>query len=345
MAGFAMALFASGCALKSTSKPSAQANAMLPGSGAAAAGASMGAPLTPPATPSTNNLGPVAAGNGGSGAAPSTTPGVGPTAGTAGRAAAPPNAAPAVDAGAATVDAATPSSTSYWHPKAGTTWDWQLSSVDTSHMVEVYDIDYENPQSTIDALHAKNIHVICYVSVGSVENYRPDANAFPASVVGNAYPGWPDEKFLDIRSPMVRTLMSARFDLCKSKGFDGLEPDNMDVFEDKTGFPLTAADGLDYAQWLADQAHTRGLAIFQKNASSLAPKLFDLYDGAITEDCFDQGWCNDMSGYVQRDKPVFMAEYTDTNVNFPNACSYAKTNKYSAILKDRDLTSMLMTCP
>jgi hypothetical protein len=234
---------------------------------------------------------------------------------------------------------------SWWKPTAGTTWDWQLSSTDLSHAVAVYDIDYENDAGTVSALHAKGIKVICYVSVGSWEDYRPDASTFPAAVVGNDYPGWPGEKFVDIRAQALRSLMSARFDICKTKGFDGLEPDNMDVFESNSGFPLTSADGLDYARWLATEAHSRGMAIFQKNTSSLAPSLFALYDGAITEDCFDQGWCSDMLGYIQRNEPVFMAEYTDTGVNFANACTWAKTNQFSPILKDRDLTAALTTCP
>lgn len=228
---------------------------------------------------------------------------------------------------------------------AAITWDWQLSSTDLSHAVDVYDIDYENDAGAVATLHAKGIHVICYVSVGSWEDFRPDAASFPAAVIGNDYPGWPGEKFVDIRAQALRDIMSARFDICQQKGFDGLEPDNMDVFEANSGFSLTQADGLNYAMWLASEAHSRGMAVFQKNTSSLAASLFDLYDGAITEDCFDQNWCTDMLGYPSRDKPVFMAEYTDTGVDFAAACAWANTNSYSAILKDRDLTAALTTCP
>ncbi|HVU03283.1 MAG TPA: endo alpha-1,4 polygalactosaminidase [Polyangiaceae bacterium] len=234
---------------------------------------------------------------------------------------------------------------SWWKPKKATTWDWQLSSTDLSHAVDVYDVDWENDASVVSTLHDRGIFVICYVSVGSWEDFRPDAASFPPAVVGNAYPGWPGEKFVDIRAVALRSLMSARFDVCKQKGFDGLEPDNMDVFEADSGFPLTKADGLDYANWLAEEAHSRGMAVFQKNTASLATSLFDLYDGAITEDCYDQGWCGDVSGYPSRDEPVFMAEYTDTGVDFAAACSWAKTNGFSPILKDRDLTSALTTCP
>ena len=65
--------------------------------------------------------------------------------------------------------------------------------------------------------------------------------------------------------------MEKRFDICKAKGFDAIEPDNMDVFElgAASGFPLTETDGIVYALWLAEAAHARGLGIGQKNAAGI----------------------------------------------------------------------------
>ena len=40
--------------------------------------------------------------------------------------------------------------------------------------------------------------------------------------------------------------MAARFDLCRQKGFDAVEPDLVDGYIQTTGFPLTAADQLTY---------------------------------------------------------------------------------------------------
>ena len=59
--------------------------------------------------------------------------------------------------------------------------------------------------------------------------------------------------------------MRARFDLCKAKGFDGIEPDNIDGYTNNTGFPLTYQDQLNYNTWLANEAHARGLSIGLKN--------------------------------------------------------------------------------
>ncbi|MET0792949.1 MAG: endo alpha-1,4 polygalactosaminidase [Polyangiaceae bacterium] len=234
---------------------------------------------------------------------------------------------------------------------SGSSWQWQLTGpLDQSFAVQVYDIDlYDNSAAAVSALHAKGVQVICYVSVGSYEDWRPDAAEFPKAVLGKDYPGWPGEKFLDIRAlDTLGPIMSKRLDLCASKGFDGVEPDNMDVFEGGmpgTGFPLTEKDGLAYAQWLTTQAHARGLSIGQKNTSELAGKLATVMDWALTEDCFDGDWCADMQPYIEQGKAVLMSEYTDTGVNFGKACTWAKAHQFSAILKGRDLDAPVQFCP
>jgi len=235
----------------------------------------------------------------------------------------------------------------FWKPNAGTSWQWQLTgTIDKTVNVNVYDIDgFDNDASVVNALHAQGRKVICYLSVGSYEDWRPDAKSFPAAVLGNEYPGWPGERFVDIRAKALREIMAARLDLCRQKGFDGIEPDNMDVYAANSGFPLTEKDGIDYANWLAGEAHARGLNIGQKNASEIAKKLQPTFDWVLTEDCYDQGWCADVSVYIDNDKPVFMSEYTDTGVDFDAACSWGKPKKYSPILKARDLDAAVQFCP
>ena len=156
----------------------------------------------------------------------------------------------------------------WWKPAVGLTWQWQLSeTVDQSFQVAVYDIDlFESDASLVNDLHAAGRKVICYISAGSWEEWRPDADQFPASVLGNDYEGWPGEKWLDIRQiDLLAPVMRARLDLCKTKGFDGIEPDNIDNYTNDTGFPLTYQDQLAYNIWLANEAHARGLSIGLKN--------------------------------------------------------------------------------
>jgi hypothetical protein len=235
----------------------------------------------------------------------------------------------------------------FWTPAAGLTWQWQLSEeVGEPLDVDVYDIDWEADAATVSKLHAAGIKVICYVSVGSWEDFRPDVDAFPAEVIGNDYDGWPGEKYVDIRAPALRSVMLARFDECQQKGFDAIEPDNMDVYElgEESGFPLTRADGIDYARFLANAAHERGLGIGQKNAAGISAEIEGEYQWALTESCYSDGdWCEDVSIYAERNKPVFMCEYEAGS--FDAACSQWKARKFSPILKSLDLDEPVTFCP
>ena len=239
-------------------------------------------------------------------------------------------------------------SATWWHPAPGLSWQWQIGDldIDTSIEADVYDIDLYVDQSIINELHAKGRKVICYISVGSWEDWRPDKDRFPQKVLGKDYEGWPGEKWLDIRRiDLLAPIMLARLDLCKAKGFDGVEPDNMEIHTNDTGFPITYEDQLEYALWLADQAHQRGLAIGQKNAPDQVKDLVHVFDFAITEDAFYYDWAKNMLPYIQAKKPVFAAEYTDLPVDFDTFCEQAGQLNFSIILKRRDLDAWIQTCP
>lgn len=234
----------------------------------------------------------------------------------------------------------------WWHPTAGLTWQWQLTGkLDLDLRTDVIDIDLDVGKSVVDTFHSQGTKVICYISVGSYENWRTDAGRFPDEVLGKEYEGWSGEKWLDIRRiDLLAPIMLARLDECAAKGFDGVEPDNMQIWDNDTGFPLTYDDQLGYSLWLAEEAHKRGLAIGQKNAPDQTQDLVDTFDFAITEDAFYFDWAKDMLAYVQAGKPVFAAEYTDLPGDFQAFCRQAKELGFSTILKHRDLDSWLETC-
>jgi hypothetical protein len=235
----------------------------------------------------------------------------------------------------------------WWHPAPGLSWQWYLTDeeMDISFEADVYDIDLDQDQAVVEKLHARGVRVICYISVGSWENWREDADAFPDEVLGKKYEGWPDERWLDIRQiDLLAPIMRARLDECAAKGFDGVEPDNIEIYENATGFPLTYSDQLTYARWLADEAHARGLAIGIKNAPDMVADSLDFFDFAITEDCYFYSWCEDMLPFVDSGKLVLAAEYTDMNVSFIGACAWGAENGFSFILKDRDLTEWIKVC-
>ncbi len=236
--------------------------------------------------------------------------------------------------------------TAWWRPIPGLTWQWQLTGkLNLDLQTDVIDVDLDVDRSVVDYYHSRGTKVICYISVGSYENWRSDASQFPVEVLGKDYEGWSGEKWLDIRRiDLLAPIMLARLDRCAAKGFDGVEPDNMQIWDNDTGFPLTYADQLQYSLWLAEEAHKRGLSIGQKNAPDMVSDLVNVYDFAITEDAFYYGWAEQMLPYIAANKPVFAAEYTDLPGDFQVFCRQSKELGFSTILKKRDLNAWLETC-
>lgn len=239
------------------------------------------------------------------------------------------------------VDATSPDAAgrTIWRPLPGATWQWQLTgAIDTSVDAEIYDIDlFDTPQSVIDSLHAEGRKVICYFSAGSYENWRSDASAFPPEVRGNPLDGWAGEAWIDTRSAAVRAVMQARLDLAAAKRCDGVEPDNVDGYQNNPGFPLTAATQLDYNRFLATQAHRRGLSIGLKNDVDQAGLLVDSFDWALNEECARYSECSALLPFVAAGKAVFHCEYT-------RACPRPIAG-FSTILKDLDLDVRRVVCP
>lgn len=241
-------------------------------------------------------------------------------------------------------DAARPS---IWRPKPETTWQWQLDTpVDQNVEATLFDIDlFDNDASVVVELHRQNRRVVCYINVGAWEDWRPDAGEFPQQVIGKDYSGWSGEKWLDIRRiDLLAPVLRARLDQCKRKGFDAVEPDNIDGYTNHTGFPLTARDQLKYNRWLADEAHARGLSIGLKNDGDQAAVLMPYFDWALTEDCFAEDSCEQMSPFVEAGKAVFAAEYTDSGITLEELCRQARPLKFSAILKHRNLHAWRKAC-
>jgi hypothetical protein len=73
--------------------------------------------------------------------------------------------------------------------------------------------------------------------------------------------------------------------------------------------------------------------------------LLPYFDWALTEDCFDQGWCEQMIPFIEAGKVVIDTEYTDTGIALEDFCSQAKAMQFSAILKHRDLDAFIQACP
>lgn len=235
-----------------------------------------------------------------------------------------------------------------WRPRPGLSWDWQLATPVRAPAVEVIDIDtFDNAAQVVADLHASGLKVICYVDVGSYEAGRPDAASFPAAVLGAAYVGYPDERWLDIRQiDLLAPIMAARFDLARGKGCDGIEPDNMDGFDtdshESSGFPLTADDQLRYNRWVSGQVRARGMAVGLKNDLSQAAALIDAFDFVLAESAFEFADADLLTPFVLQGKLALDAEY---NLMTGDFCADARRLGVSAIRKDVRLGTYRQACP
>jgi hypothetical protein len=231
-----------------------------------------------------------------------------------------------------------------WIPPPNTTWQWQLTTpVDLSVDAQLFDIDlFDNAASVVSALHARGRHVACYLDAGTLEPGRPDSGDFPASVVGKELPDWPGEHWLDVRRlDILGPLLERRLDLCRQKGFDAVEPDNIDAYANDSGFPLTADDQLRFNRFLAAAAHARGLSVGLKNDLDQAAALQPAFDWALNEQCFQYHECDRLQPFVRAGKAVFVAEYELDPASF---CPAARSAGLMAMRKRLSLDAWREVC-
>ncbi|WP_438272821.1 endo alpha-1,4 polygalactosaminidase [Streptomyces sclerotialus] len=248
--------------------------------------------------------------------------------------------APAGDGGDGTKDRA---AGERWRPKPGTDWQWQLSGrLDRGVDAPVYDIEgFDHTKATVAGLHRDGRKVICYLSVGAWEDWRPDAGDFPESVIGRSN-GWEGERWLDIRQlDVLEPLLAKRFDMCRDRGFDAVEPDNVDGYANRSGFPLTAADQLTFNRMVARLAHERGMAVGLKNDLDQIPQLVKDFDFAVNEQCAQYDECDRLTPFIRAGKAVFHVEYELPTDRF---CATSRKLKLSSLRKDMDLTAWRQTC-
>ena len=208
----------------------------------------------------------------------------------------------------------------------------------------VYDIDGEyNSAATVAALHGMGKKVICYVDVGVYESYRPDASSFPSSVIGASDTGWNGSYWLDIRQQSILLpIMQKRLQSCKDKGFDAIEPDEIDGYSNNSGFPLTYNDQLSYNRAIANMAHGMGMSIGLKGDIDQVKDLWTSFDWTLNEQCYQYNECSPLSTYFKDNgKAVFQVEYSTDPASF---CPEANAAGYNAMKMPLNLTGGRLPC-
>jgi hypothetical protein len=230
-------------------------------------------------------------------------------------------------------------------PPAKLAWQYQLRSApDPGRPFELWIVDmFDTDSSLVAELHATGGHVACYISAGSWEEWRPDAGEFPEHVLGKGLDGWPGERWLDVRAlDDLAPIMGARLDACAAKGFDAVDFDNVNGYLNRTGFPLTAADQLEYNRWLANAAHERGLSVGLKNDGEQAGELVGYFDFAVVEQCFQYKECGLYRPFTDAGKAVLEVEY---ELNRKEFCGRAARLEFNALRKRYALGAWRRACP
>jgi len=199
---------------------------------------------------------------------------------------------------------------------------------------------FDTSASKIKSYKDKDQRVICYFSAGTRESWRSDKNKFPSKAVGKKMEEWDGENWVDYRDSGVRSVMSARIATAKSKGCEGIDPDNIDGHLNSTNFSLKSSDQKSYISFLASEARAKGMLMGLKNSAETASKLVDLVDFAVVEECHAYGECSSYSSFSKKGKAIFQVEYRGKSSSL---CSKAKSQKATLIFSDYDLKSF-KTC-
>jgi len=244
---------------------------------------------------------------------------------------------------------------SCWRPPVKESWQIQLNSTPARPFpnVGMIEVDgFDTPMSVVAALHRTKASrgVVCYIDAGTWENWRSDAREFPRSLLGKPDGGWAGERWLDIAKfhGALGRIMTARTQMCKRKGFNGVDFDNVDGYSNDTGFHLTAGEQLRYDVFLANTAHRLGLSVALKNDLPQIPALIKYFDFAVDEQCFQYDECltSQNGGYglnefVRVHKAVFEIEY---KLKLSRFCPQAIKDHFNALRKHLDLGSWRRAC-
>ena len=123
-----------------------------------------------------------------------------------------------------------------------------------------------------------------------------------------------------------------------------VEMDNMDVYDNASGFELTRDDALSYIRALAMFAKEQGLEVAQKNAPELVPDLVGQMDFMMVEECYAYDFCDELKPYLDAGKDVLAVEYDDAGLDWDAVCEDSKARGIRLLLKSHEITAGGKSC-
>jgi len=115
---------------------------------------------------------------------------------------------------------------------------------------KIYDVNLTSTSNTtIAALKAAGINVVCYVPIGVASPTNSDYASIPTAALGNHVSNTSNLRYLDVSNVAIYPVIQARIALAASKGCDGVDLAYSDTygnatFGTNTGFDLTLDDSV-----------------------------------------------------------------------------------------------------
>jgi hypothetical protein len=155
--------------------------------------------------------------------------------------------------------------------------------------------------------------VIAYFSAGTWEDWREDVKSWTSksspketkALLGKGVDGWKGERWWDVRSAAVRDVVRQRMDLARERGFDGVDPDNVDGYDNKNGLGLEKRDAVEFVRWLSGEAHARGLACGLKNGGDFVREVVERVEFVVVEEAVRYKEEEKYMCVVENGKPVW----------------------------------------
>lgn len=222
-------------------------------------------------------------------------------------------------------------------PPAHAGFDYQIGGPYTPPAgVSVVSRDYTAPA-------AAGVYNICYVNAfqaqeGAEGQWDSDLLLRDSKGAVVKDKDW-NEAVLDIRTADKRQRIADKVDgwvdQCAAKGFQGVEPDNFDTYDRFPSY-LTKAQAEAYIKLLSAHAHSKNMAIAQKNTPQLSDdRAANGLDFAVAEECATYSECGDYtSGFGNN---VIVIEYTSKGLQ--KACSGWGT-QLSVVRRDVDVVPL-----
>lgn len=235
-------------------------------------------------------------------------------------------------------------------------WDWQIGAGSDAQIVvpsgvKLMDVDvFSTSAAKVAQMKAQGVYTVCYINAGSYQPGLPDSGQYPSYLFVQADPDWAGEYFLDVTdvfkpNSVLAKILRERMRLCKEKGFDAMEPDNLQNDENVRGGKITTQQQIDFNGWIADTAHEYGLAVFQKNGPDkillkdrTGKMMVEKFDGILNEECQQYNECGPLAEYVKRGKLALNVEYSVA----PN-CTLSGQLSINTMRRDLDLRGPAMS--